>query len=46
MEELRVTMEKFPVPVYKIVEGENPTELQLEMRKKWFKQESVEVNSH
>ncbi len=46
VEELRVTMEKFPVPVYKIVEGEDPTELQLEMRKKWFKQESVEVNSH
>jgi predicted metalloprotease with PDZ domain len=42
VETVQVTMEDFPVPVYKIVDVETPTALQLEIRKKWFKQSTNE----
>jgi hypothetical protein len=37
VEAVSVTMEKYPVPIYKIVEVEEPTALQLEIREKWYK---------
>jgi hypothetical protein len=38
VEEIPVTLEKFPVPIYKIVDVGSPTDEQLKTRKKWFKQ--------
>lgn len=35
--ELRVTMQNYPVPIYKIVSVDNPTNVQLEIRKKWLR---------
>jgi predicted metalloprotease with PDZ domain len=37
VEVLSVTMEEFPVPIYKIIEIENPTDGQVEIRNKWLK---------
>jgi predicted metalloprotease with PDZ domain len=38
VKEIQVTLEEYPVPIYKIVDVERPTDLQLKIRKKWFKQ--------
>ncbi len=38
VEEIRVSMEKHPVPIYKVVEVDPPTDLQLGIRKKLFRQ--------
>ena len=38
VEEIPVTLEKFPVPIYRIVDVGSPTDEQLKIRKKWFKQ--------
>ncbi len=37
VEELSVTMEEYRVPLYKIVEVDNPTDLQIKIRNKWLK---------
>jgi predicted metalloprotease with PDZ domain len=38
VEEIEVSMEEYPVPVYKIVEVDEPSALQLRIRKKLFRQ--------